>query len=47
VVDRKIEILAGGIAKNFQVVIRESENSENRSLFEIDEIVLEGNLLGR
>jgi hypothetical protein len=46
-VDRKIEVLLSGIAKNFQVVIRENQNSAAKSGFEIEEITLEGNLLGR
>jgi hypothetical protein len=46
-VDRKIEIILSGVATNFQVVVRESQNSANRTGFEIEEITLEGNLLGR
>lgn len=46
-VERKFEIQVSGIATNFQIVITESQSSANRAGFQIDEIVLEANLLGR
>lgn len=46
-IDRKIEVIAEGIARNFQIVIREAETDADRAGFQIEEIVLEANLLGR
>lgn len=44
---KKFEIMLSGVARNFQVIIRESGETDNSRGFEIDEIVLVGNLLGR
>lgn len=46
-VDRKFEILASGIGRNFQIIISENESGALNSGFEIGEILLEANLLGR
>jgi hypothetical protein len=46
-VDKKFEIPASGIANNFQIIIRESENAANRGGFQLEEILLSANQLGR
>ncbi len=46
-VDKKFEIPATGVAHNFQIIIRESESSANRGGFQLEEIILTANLLGR
>lgn len=46
-VDKKFEIPLTGVARNFQIIIRESETSANRGGFLLEEIILQGNLLGR
>jgi hypothetical protein len=43
----KFEIPIQVVARNVQLVIREAETSADRASFEIEEIILEANLLGR
>lgn len=46
-VSKKFEILVTGVAKNFQIVVRESESNDASSGFEIDEMILSANMLER
>lgn len=46
-VEKKFEIPATGVANNFQIIIRESETSANRGGFQLEEIILTANLMGR
>ncbi len=43
----KFEILAEGVARNFQIILRESGTEDANANFEIEEIVLVADLLGR
>lgn len=43
----KFEIPIQCVARNIQLVIRESESTADRASFEIEEIILQANLLGR